>query len=182
MTNLTAECWKLAAQLYLLCRLLRYVHKAAAGFVSLYNSKFPRLRRNDPLVLERLSLLAECTAHMPCSGPVFTAQAPFLPVFLLGFLATEDSHRVAASNWFETVITATSCRSVSATSHAVKPFHSNTCAQSVPPAWEALKKIQKWMDRSIADPDETPPFEARDPWWETVVSRLNETEGILCLT
>jgi hypothetical protein len=157
-------------------------HRAAVGVVSPHNSKFPRVRRNDPRVLDRLSLLAECTRRMPCSGPVFTAQAPFLPVFLLGFLATKYSHRVAASNWFETVINATSCRSVSATSHAVTLFHSNTYTQSVPPAWNALKEIQKWMDRSIADPGEPPPFEARDPWWETVVSRLNETEGILCLT
>jgi hypothetical protein len=110
---------------------------------------------------------------------VFTAQAPFLPVFLLGFLATNDSDRTVAKNWFETVITATSCRSVS-TSHTVaSPALSRS--QSVPPAWEALQRIQQWMDVEIVDSDETPDFEYREPWWEAVVARLNKTEGILCL-
>jgi hypothetical protein len=44
-------------------------------------------------------------------------------------------------------------------------------------------KIQKWMDDTILDPDETPPsLEDRKPWWESVVARLCETEGTLCLT
>jgi hypothetical protein len=57
---------------------------------------------------------------MPCAGPLFTAQAPFLPVFLLGFLATKGWHRDTARNWFETVISATSCRSVSVASYTAK--------------------------------------------------------------
>jgi Fungal specific transcription factor domain len=93
MTDLTGEAWRVAAQIYLQCRLLR-------------------LPRTHPKVIQHVHLLAGIVRRMPCAGPLFTAQAPFLPVFLLGLVSTLPEHRDAARQWFETVITASSCRSV----------------------------------------------------------------------
>ncbi len=49
---------------------------------------------------------------MPTSGPVFTAQAPLLPVFFLGLLATVEEHVQVADAWFQQVMH-TPVRSVS---------------------------------------------------------------------
>lgn len=93
MTDVTGEAWRLACMVYLQCRLLR-------------------LPRSHPLVLANLGDLAKSIAIMPTSGAVFTAQAPLLPVFLLGLLATVDEHLQVATFWFEQVIR-TPVRSVS---------------------------------------------------------------------
>ena len=93
MTDITAEAWRLAGLLYLQCRLMR-------------------LPRNDPAVLCRLDDLANCIRVMPTSGFIFTAQAPLLPVFFLGLLATVPEHKHVATAWFEQVIY-TPVRSVS---------------------------------------------------------------------
>lgn len=50
---------------------------------------------------------------MPTSGSHFTAQAPLLPVFFLGLLATETVHKDVSMDWFEQVVQ-TPVRSVSA--------------------------------------------------------------------
>lgn len=93
MTDVTAEAWRLAAMLYLQCRLLR-------------------LPRNHPDVLANLIDLAKCITIMPTEGSCFTAQAPLFPVFLLGLLGTVPAHKDAAIGWFENV-THTPVRSVS---------------------------------------------------------------------
>lgn len=49
---------------------------------------------------------------MPTSGSQFTAQAPLLPVFFLGLLATHPDHKMVSRNWFEAVVM-TPVRSVS---------------------------------------------------------------------
>lgn len=85
MTDVTAEAWRLAAIIYLQCRVLR----------------FPR---NHPVVVETLSDLAQCIRIMPTSGYHFTAQAPLFPVFLLGMLATDVELRNVSRTWFEEVV------------------------------------------------------------------------------
>ncbi|KAL6696554.1 fungal-specific transcription factor domain-containing protein [Trichoderma pleuroticola] len=126
----------------------------------------PRTHRE---VLANLSDLAKCINIMPTSGYNFTAQAPLFPVFLLGMLATDPEHVVVAQTWFENV-TSTPVRS------------------SVPPLYEALKRIWVWID---ADPNLKPPVRGkldedvgkRFPWWEHLVKRVQEQETeILCLT
>lgn len=93
MTETTAEAWRLAAVLYLQCRLLR-------------------LPRDHPDVVLRVGELAKCIAIMPTSGSNFTAQAPLFPVFLLGLLSTVPSHKSVAIDWFQSVVR-TPVRSVS---------------------------------------------------------------------
>ncbi|KAL7799251.1 fungal-specific transcription factor domain-containing protein [Trichoderma ceciliae] len=128
-----------------------------------------RLPRNHPDVLGNLTDLAKCINIMPTSGYHFTAQAPLFPVFLLGMLATVPAHITVAQDWFESV-TSTPVRS------------------SVPPLYEALKRIWMWID---TEPNLVPPVNGelddeigkRQPWWEHLVQRVEEEESeILCLT
>ena len=50
--------------------------------------------------------LAACIRIMPTGGPLFTAQAPLLPVFFLGALAVDARHKQASRKWFEDVVSA----------------------------------------------------------------------------
>jgi hypothetical protein len=56
--------------------------------------------------------LAKCIRIMPTSGSYFTAQAPLLPVFFLGLLATNPTHKEVSRGWFKEVVN-TPVRSVS---------------------------------------------------------------------
>ncbi|KAG6031872.1 hypothetical protein E4U41_007402 [Claviceps citrina] len=85
MTDVTAEVWRIAAILYLLCR-------------------FFRLPRNHPKIVSHLDDLVQCIAIMPTSGMQFTAQAPLFPVFLLGILSTLPRHRATSKQWFDEVL------------------------------------------------------------------------------
>ncbi|KAK1976976.1 hypothetical protein LZ30DRAFT_602334 [Colletotrichum cereale] len=91
MTEITAEAWRLAAVIYLRCRL-------------------EGLPRCHPDVIPLVTELAKCIRMMPTSGTFFTAQAPFFPVFLLGVVAIHEAHVQCALDWFQSVIS-TSCRS-----------------------------------------------------------------------
>ncbi|ATY67016.1 hypothetical protein A9K55_000592 [Cordyceps militaris] len=149
MTEVTAEAWRLAGMVYLQCRLFR-------------------LPRNHPQVVANIADLAKSISIMPTSGPVFTAQAPLLPVFFLGLLATVPDHVEVSHAWFQQVI------------HT--PVRS-----SVPPLYKTLQRIQSWIDIEVPLPasnTELPPSIAeRQPWWERMVSRVQEKETeVLCLT
>ncbi|KAK4073097.1 transcriptional regulator family: Fungal Specific TF [Purpureocillium lilacinum] len=85
MTQATAEAWRLAAIIYLRCRVLR-------------------LPRGHPDVMSTLDNLAACIRVMPTSGFKFTAQAPLFPVFLLGVVATRPDHRMTSKTWFDEVV------------------------------------------------------------------------------
>jgi hypothetical protein len=100
MTDVTAEAWRIAAIIYYQCRLLR-------------------LPRNHPDVLANMDDLAKCIRIMPTSGSHFTAQAPLLPVFFLGLLATNPAHKEVSRGWFQQV-TNTPVRSVSKTNKTKK--------------------------------------------------------------
>ena len=175
MTDITAEAWRLAGLVYLQCRLMR-------------------LPRNDPAVLCHLSDLARCISIMPTSGYVFTAQAPLLPVFFLGLLATAPDHKQVAIAWFEQVIY-TPVRSVSSVSLKNGVFviclitkKTLSTQQSVPPLYEALNRILSWLPKEMGLPlstnKELPSAIAdRQPWWEQMVSKVQEREPeVLCLT
>ncbi|KAF5706058.1 hypothetical protein FGLOB1_7624 [Fusarium globosum] len=149
MTEVTAEAWRIAAIIYYQCRLLR-------------------LPRNHPEVLANLDDLARCIRIMPTSGSHFTAQAPLLPVFLIGLLATETVHKDVSMDWFEQVVQT--------------PVRS-----SVPPLYDALLRIWGWIDKEVGIPrDPTALSEdigKRHPWWEHLVAKVLETEEeTLCLT
>ncbi|CAM1502062.1 Fc.00g040460.m01.CDS01 [Cosmosporella sp. VM-42] len=127
-----------------------------------------RLPRNHPDVLTNLADLAGCIRIMPTSGSHFTAQAPLLPVFLLGVLATVPNHRKVSRDWFEEVVRT--------------PVRS-----SVPPLYQALKRIWTWIDADIEvapHPTSLPKqLGLRRPWWERLVARVHEKEEeTLCLT
>ncbi|KAM3549465.1 hypothetical protein MY1884_008728 [Beauveria asiatica] len=126
------------------------------------------LPRNHPEVVVNLADLAKTISIMPTSGLVFTAQAPLLPVFVLGLLATVEDHVQVAHDWFQQVI--------------YTPVRS-----SVPPLYDALVRIQSWIDIEIPVPAscmELPRTIAeRQPWWERMVSKVQEKEvEVLCLT
>ncbi|KAM0439931.1 hypothetical protein ACHAPT_001029 [Fusarium lateritium] len=149
MTDVTAEAWRLAAIIYLQCRLFR-------------------LPRNHPDVLANLTDLAKCIRIMPTSGSHFTAQAPLLPVFFLGMLATHPDHKSVSRDWFEKVVQT--------------PVRS-----SVPPLYHALKRIWAWVDHDVEPPLEPSALPKsigkRYPWWEHLVASVhNKEEETLCLT
>ncbi|KAJ4133363.1 hypothetical protein NW754_016171 [Fusarium falciforme] len=149
MTDVTAEAWRLAAIIYLQCRLFR-------------------LPRNHPDVLANLTDLAKCIRIMPTSGSHFTAQAPLLPVFFLGMLATHPDHKKVSRDWFEEVVRT--------------PVRS-----SVPPLYQALKRIWDWIDHDVQIPPEPSVLPKsigkRYPWWEHLVANVHEKEEeTLCLT
>ncbi|KAF7559997.1 hypothetical protein G7046_g4155 [Stylonectria norvegica] len=178
MTHVTAEAWRLAVILYLQCRVFR-------------------LPRNHEDVLVVLTDLASCIRIMPTSGSHFTAQAPLLPVFFLGMLATEPEHKEISRAWFEEVVR-TPVRSVSLhhpyhigksciDAIATIEFLTNKLVQSVPPLYQALKRIWAWIDTEIeiTTPIHTLPraIGMRRSWWERLVATVHEKEEeTLCLT
>ncbi|ROT36574.1 hypothetical protein SODALDRAFT_282398 [Sodiomyces alkalinus F11] len=145
MADLTAEAWRLAAIIYSLCRLYR-------------------LPRSHDEVIVHMAKLAACINRTPTSGSLFTAQAPFFPVFLLGLLAVKEDHVQSAMRWFESVMQ-TYCRS------------------SVPPVYEALRRARKLLPDHLGNPTTDLPDHIghRYAWWETLVAEVTRNEGILCL-
>ncbi|KAH7157718.1 fungal-specific transcription factor domain-containing protein [Dactylonectria estremocensis] len=149
MTEATAEAWRFASLIYLQGRLLR-------------------LPRNHPELLSNMADLAKCIRIMPTSGSHFTAQAPLLPVFFLGLLATDPDHIGVSQAWFEEVVRT--------------PVRS-----SVPPLYQALNRIWAWIDVEVGIPS-TPTamrksIGMRYPWWEHLVANVHEREEeTLCLT
>ncbi|KAH7199091.1 uncharacterized protein B0J16DRAFT_393191 [Fusarium flagelliforme] len=79
----TAYAWLLTAIIYLQCRVQRYPP-------------------SHPYVGRHLEALAKCIQAVPTSGPYFTANAPILPVFLLGLLSAKN--KGVAQDWFERVL------------------------------------------------------------------------------
>ncbi|KAF7533350.1 hypothetical protein G7Z17_g13524 [Cylindrodendrum hubeiense] len=149
MTDATAEAWRFASIIYLQGRLLR-------------------LPRNHPDLLSNLADLAKCIRIMPTSGSHFTAQAPLLPVFFLGLLATDPDHKYVSQAWFEQVVRT--------------PVRS-----SVPPLYQALKRIWAWIDAEVEIPSMPTALQKsigmRHPWWEHLIAHVhNKEEETLCLT
>ncbi|KAH7118279.1 fungal-specific transcription factor domain-containing protein [Dactylonectria estremocensis] len=137
----TAYAWLLTAIIYLRCRVQRY----------------PPSHR---YVRKHLDDLAKCIQAVPASGPHFTANAPILPVFLLGLLSTK--HKEVAQGWFEKVLQV--------------PVRS-----TVPPIYKALKRTWEW--KRIWPSAKKVPYliREREPWWEKLVDRLLiEAGGMLC--
>jgi hypothetical protein len=125
-----------------------------------------RYPRTHPAVLEKLDLLLELLVRMPCSGSLFTSMTPLFPCFLMGLLSAEGSkHRQFVLNWFGTVMGANQCRSC------------------LPPTWAGLNRLWAWMDTEFLDTNGPLPaeIERRDSWWETMVAKIMETEGTLCV-
>ncbi|KAM5360508.1 hypothetical protein ACJZ2D_013684 [Fusarium nematophilum] len=143
MIERTGYAWLLAAIIYLRCRVQR----------------FPPTHRYVRTLLEDL---ANCIQAVPASGPHFTANAPILPVFLLGLLSTK--HRRVAQDWFERVLQV--------------PVRS-----TVPPIYEAMKLTWGWA-RTWPSASNIPlVIREREPWWEKLVDRLMaEAGGMLCFT
>ncbi|KAM3565394.1 hypothetical protein ARSEF4850_001430 [Beauveria asiatica] len=116
-----------------------------------------RLPRNNHMIIGNIADLAKCISIMPASGTMFIANAPLLPVFFLGLLATVEEHVEVANAWFEQVIRT--------------PVRS-----SVPPLYGALDRIQSWMDREfpLPAPNVEPlrTIAERQPWWEIMVAQV----------
>ncbi|KAJ4190098.1 hypothetical protein NW759_016739 [Fusarium solani] len=105
---------------------------------------------------------------MPTSGSHFTAQAPLLPVFFLGMLATLPDHKNVSRDWFEEVVRI--------------PVRS-----SVPPLYQALKRIWAWIGTDVRLPSASTALSRsigkRYAWWESLVASVHGKEKeILCLT
>ncbi|KAH7194042.1 fungal-specific transcription factor domain-containing protein [Fusarium oxysporum] len=137
----TAYAWLLTAIIYLRCRVQRY----------------PPSHR---YVRRHLAALAKCIQAVPASGLFFTANAPILPVFILGLLSVKN--RGVAQDWFETVLQV--------------PVRS-----TVPPIYEALKRTWEWKQIWPSAKNLPRLIREREPWWEKLVDRLLiETGGMLC--
>jgi hypothetical protein len=52
---------------------------------------------------------------MPQYGDLFTAQAPFFPIFLMAIISYRPEDRKVGREWFELVVSSSSGRSVSFT-------------------------------------------------------------------
>ncbi|KAF2458504.1 fungal-specific transcription factor domain-containing protein [Lineolata rhizophorae] len=151
VTELIAESYSAAAQIYAHCRLLRKP-------------------RNHPLVQDILSRLCRYIDWMPTSGPLFTAQAPLLSVFIAGTVAFRPESRRIVRDWMESVSSGT--------------------RGNVPPAWRAMQFLWAWMDA-----DQSRIFDGQgyveEPfalvgflptWWEAMVNELSQREGRLNLS
>ncbi|XWX00701.1 hypothetical protein V2A60_008722 [Cordyceps javanica] len=136
-----------------------YVIKEAKQMTEVTAETLPR---NDRRVVANIAELAKCVSIMPTSGPVFTAQAPLLPVFFLGLLATEEKHTQVAEIWFRQVLKT--------------PVRS-----SVPSLYQTLRRIQSWKDHEVPVPAPSmklpKAIAERQPWWERMVSKIQETEN-----
>ena len=86
VTDLIAESYAAAAQIYLQCRLLK------------------RPRTHNALK-EPIARLVKCIAWTPVKGPLFTAQAPLFSVFIGGIAAITDDERSVIRRWFEPIAT-----------------------------------------------------------------------------
>ncbi|POR33514.1 hypothetical protein TPAR_06299 [Tolypocladium paradoxum] len=139
MTTVTAEAWRIA--------------------------KGYRLPRNSPDVTANITDLAMCIRILPTSGTIFTAQAPLLPVFMLGMLATAQENKEVSMSWFQGVL-------------------QSRVRSSVSPLYDALTRAEAWIDTELELEEKLDPhIGARRPWWEHLVARLHETEEeVLCFT
>jgi hypothetical protein len=86
VTNLIAESYAAAAQIYLQCRL------------------FKRPRTHEAL-RDPIARLMKCVAWTPVKGPLFTAQAPLFSVFIGGVAALTIEERAVIRRWFEPIAT-----------------------------------------------------------------------------
>lgn len=93
VTDLIAESYSAAAQIYLQCRL------------------FKRPRTHEALK-EPIARLMKCVAWTPVSGPLFTAQAPLFAVFVGGVTALTLEERNVIRRWFEPIATGRSVRRI----------------------------------------------------------------------
>ncbi|KAL3588101.1 hypothetical protein FPOAC2_14000 [Fusarium poae] len=105
--------------------------------------------------------LTKCIRIMPSSGSFFTAQAPLLPVFFLGLLATRPAHEEISDGWFQQV--------------------TNTPVRSADTALGIWKWIDKDENLQLKDPvvegkDQPVHPGQRDAWWEHLVKRVGEEE------
>ncbi|KAH7247338.1 uncharacterized protein BKA55DRAFT_64539 [Fusarium redolens] len=141
MIERTAYAWLLTAIIYLRCRVQRYPP-------------------SHPCVSRHLEALAKCIQAVPASGLHFTANAPILPVFLLGLLSAKN--KGVAQDWFERVLQV--------------PVRS-----TVPPIYEALKRTWEWKPIWPSAKNLPYSIREREPWWEKLVDRLLvEAGGMLC--
>ncbi|KAH7186713.1 hypothetical protein DER44DRAFT_858535 [Fusarium oxysporum] len=137
----TAYAWLLTAIIYLRCRVQRY----------------PPGHR---YVRRHLEALAKCIQAVPASGLFFTANAPILPVFILGLLSVKN--RGVAQDWFERVLQV--------------PVRS-----TVPPIYEALKRTWEWKQIWPSAKSLPRLIQEREPWWEKLVDLIHtEAGGMLC--
>jgi hypothetical protein len=80
ISSRATEAWRIAATVYLQCRLLR-------------------LPRNHPSVIANLENLGKCISIMLTLRPQLFTQVPPLPAFLLGMLATTSDHKSVLDDW-----------------------------------------------------------------------------------
>jgi len=127
--------------------------------------RFFRRPRSHPLVQESLQTFLQCLMRTPYSGPLFTSQAPFCCIFLMSLISYHPKDREIFRDWFDTIVLNVGCRS------------------SVPPVWEAVKRMWIWLDATFSDEyfDESRPIGERNAWWEIMVTHLVETEGYISL-
>lgn len=127
--------------------------------------RFFRKPRSHPDVRAHLNTLIKCISWCPCQGKLFTSQSPFFCIFILCMVAENEVDRRAGREWFETVTSDSNNRS------------------SVPPVWEAVKRMWTWFDTEFKeeDYDDELPIGKRHAWWEDVVEMLVENEGEIAL-
>ena len=163
VVELTAEAYASAAELYFLCRLLRYP-------------------RSHPLVRKILSQLLQCIAYQPTDGILFTAQAPLFPVVVAGAVALTKEDRSVVDKWFEGV-NMSSRGNIPPNRRAmdtVWAWIDNVLAPEGAPGGDLhALNYEPWEDsgKNVVDDG----FAQRRPWWEEMVQILEVTEGRMSL-
>ncbi|KAG7288721.1 hypothetical protein NEMBOFW57_005077 [Staphylotrichum longicolle] len=134
--------------------------------------------RSHPHVVRSLKVLIRCIERMPCTGPLFTSQSPFFPVFLMAIASVRPEERKVSRDWFEVVLSGAQCRSERQETQFLIRI-----VQSVPPVWVAIKKLWEWLDNELVEEpyDEDQPIGQRRAWWEEMVAKLVEESGVLSL-
>lgn len=155
VVDVTSQAWVAAAQIYLHCRLYR-------------------LPRTATVVGEAMTRLKCCVQLLPWQGPLFTAQAPFCPIFIMGLAALPED-RDTTTAWFKAV-----CANAG-----------ERC--SVPPVWDSLRRIWQWIDTtdpdlcrssntaSLDSHDEAWVISGKHQWWDDMVAWIVKNEGTLSL-
>ncbi|KAH8810705.1 fungal-specific transcription factor domain-containing protein [Xylogone sp. PMI_703] len=174
-TELLAETYAGAAQVYLYCRLMRFTASRSVfffGYLVLwveFTNEECRKPRKHPRVQEVVTRLLWCIRRLPTSGPLFTAQHAQLRVVLAAVVAVTPAHRTQITDWFEGLVKGT--------------------RGNVPPVWRAVKSMWTWLDVKFEDLESreqvwSGEFEVEvesDAWWEEMVRDIFQKEGKLNL-
>ncbi|KEY72242.1 hypothetical protein S7711_00241 [Stachybotrys chartarum IBT 7711] len=175
VTELIAESYAAAAQIYLQCRFFRAVSNVHADARNISDSR----RRSDPVVQRILARLIKTIQWQPTFGRLFTAQTPLFSVFIGAMVAYKHEHRAALRAWFDSI-----CQRSRGN---VEPIYEVTKhVWKFLDEYEAAKALNgdstsEWSDLGGKDVDRVASNNS-DAWWEHVAAELSSRYGRINLS